>query len=76
MARPARKEKKERLNLDLPKVVKLRLEELRDSTHADSLSEVVRRALAVYELISRENAAGSTFVIRAEDGTERLVEIL
>lgn len=76
MARPARKKKKERLNLDLPEGAKLRLERLRDSTHADSLSEVVRRALAVYELVSRENIEGSKFIIRSEDGSERHLEIL
>ena len=58
MSRPVRTIKKQRLNLDLPLGVKERIEQLRDTTHADSMSEVVRRALAVYEFVARENARG------------------
>ncbi len=76
MPRPKRKSRKVRLNLDMPEAVKERLEVLRDDTQADSMSEVVRRALAIYELISREAALGSKFIVKSSDGTERHVEIL
>lgn len=76
MPRPRRENKKVRLNLDMPETVKERLEEIRDVTYADSMSEVVRRALAVYELVTRETARGSVFIVRSSNGSERQVEIL
>lgn len=42
---------KKALNLRLPETVIERLEELKDLSEADSLSEVVRRALSTYELL-------------------------
>jgi hypothetical protein len=44
-----------RLNLDMLAEIKSQLEELRDLTHADSMSEVIRRALAVYDLVLSRN---------------------
>lgn len=41
--------KKSRLNLEMSQSVRRRLESLRVRTEADSLAEVVRRALAVYD---------------------------
>lgn len=48
------KAQKTRLAVDVPPAVKERLERLRVQTEADSMSEVVRRALAVYELLVNE----------------------
>lgn len=56
--------------------VKERLEQLRDNTDADSMSEVVRKALAVYELVTHEVLRGSTLIIKSSDGSERRVEII
>jgi hypothetical protein len=44
--------------------VRRRLEELREETEADSLTEVIRRALAVYELLWRETRQHGELVIR------------
>lgn len=71
MPRPARKQPKVRLNLDMPEEIKEQLEELRDLTHADSMSEVVRRALAVYDFLLLEKSAGGVTFIRDKDGKER-----
>ena len=76
MPRIARKHERVRLNLDMPKPVRESLESLRDETHADSLSEVVRRALAVYEFLHKEKQEGATLLLRSEDGTERQLELL
>ena len=76
MPRPKRKTKKVRLNLDMPESVKERLEQLRDNTHADSMSEVVRRALALYELVTREVVQGSSLIIKSSNGSERHIEII
>ena len=47
--------KKQRLAVDVAPAVKVRLEALKTKTECDSMSEVVRRALAVYELLVRDN---------------------
>ena len=76
MPRPQRSSKKVRLNLDMPPAVKERLEILRDSTHADSMSEVVRRALAVYEFVARESERGCQVYSRDEKGDETRIELI
>lgn len=48
--RTARTIKKVRLNLDMAPSVKKKMESLRDRLSADSLSEVVRRAIIAYEI--------------------------
>lgn len=64
-------EPKVRLNLELTERVRDRLERLRSETEADTLVEVVRRALAVYDTLiaSRENE--EKLIIRSRDGAER-----
>ena len=69
--RPARKQPKIRLNLDMTVEVKEQLERLRDHVHADSMGEVVRRALAVYDYLHSEQTDGSHLVIRTKDGVEK-----
>lgn len=64
------------LNLALAEPVFQRLESLRDSTQAESMAEVIRRALAIYELICAEKSQGSSIVVKATDGTERQIIIL
>ena len=51
---------KRRLNLELNVEVRERLEELRRTTKAESLAEVIRRALAVYEALWRSKEDGQT----------------
>ena len=69
---PRKKIEKVRLNLDLPPKVKVRLEELRAMTDADSMSEVVRRALALYDLVV---ASGGKVVIKDGD-TEEVIRVI
>lgn len=76
MPRQARKQAKVRLNLDLPEEVKERLEVIREQTHADSMSEVIRRALAVYDFLSIEKLNGATLIVRGADGSEKQLELL
>ncbi|MGF6264389.1 Arc/MetJ-type ribon-helix-helix transcriptional regulator [Paraburkholderia youngii] len=68
--RPARKQPKVRLNLDMSVEVKEQIEGLRDRTHADSMSEVIRRALALYDFMLTQKEGGATVVLRASDGTD------
>lgn len=68
MPRIAKKVPKTRLNLEMTKDVRDRLEALRDAIGADSLGEVVRTALAAYELLFHETQSGGQVVIRSRDG--------
>lgn len=68
--RPARKQPKVRLNLDMSVEVKEQIEALRDRTHADSMSEVIRRALALYDFMLTQQEAGATTIVRTGDGAE------
>lgn len=74
--RPARKQPKVRLNLDMSVEVKEQIETLRDRTHADSMGEVIRRALAVYDYLHSEQADGSHLLIRTKDGVEKGLPLL
>jgi metal-responsive CopG/Arc/MetJ family transcriptional regulator len=65
---------KVRLNLDMNTDVRDRLDELRDRSNADSRSELLRRALAVYDLLVTNEIEGGVAIVRGANGTEsRLV---
>jgi len=53
--------------------VRKRLDELRVHTEADSLAEVVRRSLLVYEFLWTERLKGSSVLIRNEEGDKELI---
>lgn len=67
---------KKRLNLDLSEVARKNLEELKVATDADSMSEVIRRSLNLYDLVISAKKDDPTVVIRAKNGTERVLEFL
>ena len=73
MARPKKSVPTTRLTLDLAEPVRKQLELLRDRTQADSLVEVVRRALAVYAFVWDEKASGRELVTRGEGGDKEVV---
>lgn len=62
---------KTRLNLDLSTSARKSLEDLRTATDADSLSEVIRRSLNVYNLVVCARDSNSVVIIRSNDGSER-----
>jgi len=66
--------KKSRLNLDMPVNVRERMDELKIETDSDSLSEVIRRSVALYDFLTTQKKAGFHPVLRDEDGNEKLVE--
>jgi hypothetical protein len=51
--------------------VRQKLENLQRKTQADSLTEVIRRALTVYDFIWREKIQGGTVLLRSPGGEER-----
>ena len=64
-----------RLNLEFSEQVRDRLERLSEETDS-SLTEVVRRSLAVLELLLDEQKAGSEIISRRDDGDETKLLIL
>lgn len=74
MSRPASRNEKVRLSLVLTSRAKERLERLQEMTDADSMSEVVRRALIAYELLLQNQQDGGRAVLENGDGeTDRVV---
>ena len=68
--RQARTQPKIRINLDMHEEVKAQLEDIRDRTNADSMGEVVRRAVALYGFLLQEKQKGSALRMRNPDGSE------
>ena len=66
MPRPKRNTPTKRLNLEMNEKVKKNIERLRDETQADSLAEVIRRALALYDTLWETTRDGSAVIIRTE----------
>ena len=64
-----------RLNLAISEVVRDRLDSLQERTDADSMTEVIRRALAVYEELVNVHEAGGTIIL-VEDGEEAELRIV
>lgn len=60
-----------RLNLVLHEDTRGRLEILRERMDADSVSAVVRHAVAAYERLSAHVRDGGKIILLAKDGTER-----
>lgn len=56
--------------------VRQKLESLREKTDADSLSEVVRRALAVYDFLWSERERGTKLLVRGADDKDRELLLL
>jgi len=73
MPRIAKTEPTSRLSLELAQKVRNRLEELRTEVGADTLTEVVRRALALYDHVVSAKKAGGDLVLKTDKG-ERAVE--
>lgn len=69
------KKKIVRMNLEMSPQVREKLEKISSQTD-ESLSQVVRRSVAVYELLLAETTAGREIVIRSSDGTEKHVVLM
>lgn len=58
------------MTITVPARVRARLEELRELTEAESMSDVIRRALAVYDFLVIQKLGGGHVVLRRADGSE------
>lgn len=65
-----------RLNLEISPQVRDRIERLRASTEAESLTEVIRRALAIYERLIELSESEHDIVIRGKDGDEQTLMLV
>ena len=69
-------EERVRLSLDVNPTVKAKLEALQQRTDAGSATEVIRRALALYDLVTEVQTEGGTFVVRYADGEQERIRVL
>jgi hypothetical protein len=60
-----------RMNLEMSRRVRDRLERLSEESDL-TLSEVVRRSLAVYDLLWSEKQNGSTIIVRGSGGEKEI----
>ncbi len=70
---PARKV---RLNLELPESLKKQLDTLVTQTQAASLSEVLRRSLALFDFCMEYQKQGGRLLMENPDGTRETLRIL
>jgi hypothetical protein len=73
MPRIAKNYPTSRVNLEMGESARQKLEALRDRTQANSLTEVVQRALAVYEFLHAEKQKGNQLVVKGPDGEKEVV---
>ena len=67
---------KVRLNLELSRPVHEQMQALQKRSDASSLTEVIRRALALYDVVTEHLSGGGQVVLRREDGEEEKLRIL
>lgn len=68
--------KKTRLNLQIPTHVRIMLDELTVASGATSITEVIRRSLAYYEVLISHTKNGGEVIFRHKDGTDEKVRFL
>ena len=61
-----------RVNLEMSSKCRETLEELSELTDA-SYSEVLRRALAIYDLLVRETQTGAKIVLKTKEGEREVI---
>ncbi len=76
MSRPATVHEKRRLTLEFTAAVRERMDELREKTGAESVTEVIRRALAFYDVVlSFGDSREIRLVAKDKHGNEETVLI-
>ena len=72
MPRPKQEQEKRKLTLELSLPVHERLRSLQQRSEADSLTEVIRRSLAVYDLLLAARENGEEIILRSSGGEKTL----
>ena len=65
-----------RLSLDITPRVREQLSHLEKKTEAGSFTEVVRRVLALYDLVVEHQDEGGKLIFKHADGEEELLRML
>ncbi len=70
------KAKKFRLNLEFPSETEQRLRELKNRSDSPTVTEVIRKSLALFNLYLNQTEAGRSLIFRDPDGSEEKLTIL
>ncbi|MGA9780424.1 MAG: hypothetical protein ACLPRE_08590 [Limisphaerales bacterium] len=65
-----------RLNLEFPPQIYDQMQEVQHRSHAASLTEVLRRALALYDLVTEHTVDGGDIVLVDSKGKQEKLRIL
>ena len=65
-----------RLSLDVDAKAKAQIEIIRKRTGAASLTDIIRRAVALYDLVTEHVGQGGKLVFRHADGREETLRLL
>lgn len=76
MPRPKINDDSVRLNLRISKEVRDQLESVRVRSNSDSMTEVVRHALTLYDALLAEQEEGAQVVLRWPNEKEQLVKLI
>lgn len=72
----ATKQKKFRLNLEFPIEIEKRLKDLKQRSDSSTVTEVIRRSLALFNLYLNQTEAGKAVIFRDPSGSEETLKIL
>lgn len=67
---------KVRLNLEFPPQIYSQMQEVQQRSHAASLTEVLRRSLALYDLVTEHIVDGGDIVLVNRNGVQEKLRIL
>ena len=67
---------KVRFNLELAKSVADQIEDLQTRSNSETKTDVIRKALALFNLFIEEREAGTSIVFRRKNGGEETLRIL
>jgi hypothetical protein len=70
------KDEKVRLNLLMPQKTKQLIDDLQDRTGAGSMSEIIRRALALLDVVTEKQEEGGQLYVHWPDGRQSQIHIL
>ena len=73
---PAAENKRTRLSLDIDAKAKGQLELVQKRTGSSSMTDVIRRAVTLFDLVTEHNEQGGVLIFRNKDGTEERVRLL
>lgn len=72
----ARRNETVRVSLRLSKEVKAHLDDVCERSSSESLTEVIRRSLALYDTLLDESSNGSTVILRDKEGKEKEIMLI